>query len=65
MKKPCNFLSKLCEKCGTSEDCPNSGRKILDVAFEKLAPYFQELNKVKRIFIDVDELLKGKKNDKS
>ncbi len=61
MKKPCNPFSKICDKCGTKEECPNKGRKILDVAFEKLAPYFHELNRQRKIFIDIESLLKGKK----
>lgn len=74
MIRPCNIRhcggETFCKQCDMrvdygdfnfEEHCPNKGRKILDVAFERLAPYFQELNKKKKIFIDVTALLKKEK----
>lgn len=73
MIKPCNLRHcsghTYCIMCAKEwdygdfkeEECPNIGRKVLDVAFEKLLPYLNELNKKKKLIIDIDELLKGTK----
>lgn len=67
--KPCNIKGQECRLCDFKFEgsfdyetqCPNKGRKAMDILAPKLRKWAEEYKNRKHSIVDIDELLKGMK----